>query len=145
MEINTNQIAIVAAIGAAAWFLLRKNKTTAVTAATKPAISPAPSAGGIWDGFGLGGGDLVQSMGQAAAPAQQTSFTAQTKPLPVAPAAAGPVAVFGGTSPTPTAAPATSTVSASGLRTYSDGSTYQLTENEMHMLKLKQSGSFIYP
>lgn len=81
MEINTKQLAIAAAIGAAAWFLLRKKTAGAsVIAATKPAIAPAPGTGDIWGGFGVGGG-LMDAIGQA--PAAKPAAAQKPAPAPV--------------------------------------------------------------
>ncbi|MBU0788878.1 MAG: hypothetical protein KKC55_00075, partial [Gammaproteobacteria bacterium] len=56
-----------------------------------------------------------------------------TKPLNVSSAASSGGAVFGGTGGG--AAPATFTINSAGLRTYSDGSTYQLTESELDLYR----------
>lgn len=75
MELNEKQLLALVAIGAAFWYLTRKNPATAAQGAVTPASRPAPASGGIWDGFGVGG-SLAQAMGQVAAPAPQVAAPA---------------------------------------------------------------------
>lgn len=95
MELNQKQLLALVAIGAAFWYLTRKNPATAAQAAVTPAAQPAPAGGGIWDGFGVGG-SLSQAMGQVAATAQ---------PLPTPSQAAAPVATTNTKAPPQTAMP----------------------------------------
>lgn len=133
MELNEKQLIAMAAIGAALWYFMRKGGTSpaaAAQAATKPAIAPAPAAGGIWDGFGVGG-SLIDAMGQAAATAQPLPTPAtqaagqnvNTKAPPQTAMPSAPRAVFGGTNPdlVQSAGPA-GYLDADGWYHYPDGS-----------------------
>lgn len=94
MEINSKQLIIIASVGAAAWYLLRKTGSGGAVAATTPAAAPAGTAASIWDGFGVSG---LSGMAQATAGAG-TGTTApapapvpKPKPTAIASAPAGPV------------------------------------------------------
>lgn len=132
MEINSKQLLAIAAIGAAAWYLLRKGPST-TTGAVTPAAAPARPGGGIWDGFGVGA-DLYTSLNQNPAPTtnQKAPVPAgdvgTTKPDPYTPPASGGGgggAVWGASGSTPGF-----TGIVDGRRTYADGSSSALTDNE---------------
>ena len=142
MEINSKQFLIVAAIGAAAWFLLR-GKSGGVIAAAKPAPTPAGTNASIWDGFGVsdfagmaqaiaGGGNGAQqpvtAPAQAPAGAQETGVTF-----------GGQASQGGSIDPFSSV-----TVSDSGLRTYADGTTSQMSEVDLMIHRQNKANSGNY-
>lgn len=131
MEINSKQLLAIAAIGAVAWYMLRKGPGTP-TGAVTPAAAPARPGGGIWDGFGVGA-DLYTALNQAPTTNQKAPVSAgeivSTKPEPYTPPASGGGAVWGAG----TGGATGFTGIKDGRRTYADGSSAALTSGELDL------------
>lgn len=153
MELNSKQLMMMAVIGAAAWYLLRKktaassgsglggvmvNNKTPLQVGTVGAVGEMQTNNKgplLASSVGSGLGDLISSIAGSYAP------PVAGQAMPIAPAASG--AVWGGT--VSGGSPAiTSSVSASGVRTYSDGSTYQLTDAELYAYNQQQKNGIRY-
>lgn len=152
----------LAAVAAVAVLLyMRKQGASAATAGTGGVLSSNAAA------LNAAMGNVAQGFVTPQAAAKPTAINvlvaSPTKPQTVSPTkpervedysasakAPASVAVFGGSS-APRASAGSSgiggyTVSESGLRTYADGSTYQMTPNELYMYNLNKGGksSFVY-
>lgn len=98
MQLTQQQMIIAAALGFAAWFVLKKKTDTTTSGAigaVTPAGTPAGTGQSIWDGFGVGAASAMTDALQGGG--TMTGDTRPYTPTPAQVAQGAPVAVFGGT------------------------------------------------